>query len=97
MLNPETNSLSPSLKSNGVRLVSAKHVTNHIKYTNGKKEIHPPIVINSEFKEIEFIEIIQKKIKEPIIVSYDTNWATDRKLPKLENKHAEDQPINKRG
>ena len=30
-LNPDTNSDSPSAKSNGVRLVSAKFVTNHIK------------------------------------------------------------------
>lgn len=30
VLNPETNSDSPSAKSNGVRLVSAKQVINHI-------------------------------------------------------------------
>lgn len=30
ILNPETSSLSPSAKSNGARLVSAKHLTNHI-------------------------------------------------------------------
>lgn len=30
VLNPETNSDSPSAKSNGVRLVSAKVVVNHI-------------------------------------------------------------------
>lgn len=29
-LNPDTNSDSPSAKSNGLRLVSAKHVINHI-------------------------------------------------------------------
>lgn len=29
-LNPETNSLSPSTKSNGVRLDSAKHVISHM-------------------------------------------------------------------
>lgn len=33
ILNPETNSDSPSAKSNGVRLVSAKLVTNHITTT----------------------------------------------------------------
>jgi hypothetical protein len=31
-LNPDTNSDSPSAKSNGVRLVSARLVTNHIKH-----------------------------------------------------------------
>jgi hypothetical protein len=30
ILNPETSSDSPSAKSNGVRLVSAKHEINHI-------------------------------------------------------------------
>lgn len=30
VLNPETNSLSPSAKSNGARLVSAKVVQNHV-------------------------------------------------------------------
>jgi hypothetical protein len=34
-LNPDTNSDSPSAKSNGVRLVSAKFVINHIMVING--------------------------------------------------------------
>lgn len=33
VLNPDTSSDSPSAKSNGVRLVSAKHVINHITAT----------------------------------------------------------------
>jgi len=37
-LNPDTNSDSPSAKSNGVRLVSAKQEINHIP-TKGKKII----------------------------------------------------------
>ena len=41
VLNPETSSDSPSAKSNGVRLVSAKQVTNHIAPSGIiTKEIH---------------------------------------------------------
>lgn len=38
ILNPETNSDSPSAKSNGVRLVSAKVVVNHV--INKGRTIH---------------------------------------------------------
>lgn len=36
-MNPETNSDSPSAKSNGVRLVSAKIVVNHINVSGRNK------------------------------------------------------------
>lgn len=39
-LNPETNSDSPSAKSKGVRFVSAKLDTNHIKLKGNKKKIN---------------------------------------------------------
>lgn len=45
-LNPETNSDSPSAKSNGVRLVSARLVMNHIR-NNG--------IISSIIHDIHFI------------------------------------------
>ena len=35
VLNPDTSSLSPSAKSNGVRLVSAKIITNQMKDKGG--------------------------------------------------------------
>lgn len=38
-LNPETNSDSPSAKSKGVRLVSAKSITNHITLSKGNLKI----------------------------------------------------------
>jgi len=37
ILNPETNSDSPSEKSKGVRLVSARSKTNHITLKKGRK------------------------------------------------------------
>ena len=45
MLNPETNSDSPSEKSKGVRLVSAKSSTNHIIVKHGRE-----ILIIAPFK-----------------------------------------------
>lgn len=44
ILNPETNSDSPSAKSKGARLVSAIQVTNHIKET-GKSRKHSQTVL----------------------------------------------------
>jgi hypothetical protein len=40
ILNPETNSDSPSTKSKGVRLVSAKQETNHTKDNGNVKKIN---------------------------------------------------------
>ena len=40
ILNPETNSLSPSAKSNGARFVSARHVIN--------QQISTTIVVNQK-------------------------------------------------
>lgn len=39
VLNPETNSLSPSAKSNGARLVSAIHVKSHNKAIGDKVKV----------------------------------------------------------
>merc|ERR1712033_153028 len=53
VLNPETNSDSPSEKSNGVRLVSAKLVVNQIKNRGKHIKKMPPnlyIYINIKFK-----------------------------------------------
>jgi len=44
-LNPDTNSDSPSAKSKGVRLVSARFVINHIKNKGLIKIIHHDILI----------------------------------------------------
>jgi hypothetical protein len=51
VLNPDTNSDSPSAKSKGVRLVSAKLVINHIR---ARGEI---INIIQDMKFIEMIDI----------------------------------------
>ena len=58
ILNPETSSDFPSAKSNGVRLVSAKHEINHIP-TIGEKTIH---LIQSLFEYDIMFKLRQKLI-----------------------------------
>lgn len=81
MLNPETNSLSPSAKSNGERLVSAKQEINHIKNTgkNIKKygkdffKNEPNLYLNSRLQG--------KKIMIIRETSYEIVWAAPRTEP----------------
>lgn len=82
VLNPETNSDSPSAKSKGVRLVSARVVINQIK-TIG---IIINIGIDLRFEAYKFIlneqwiRITDKKIK-AIEISYEIVWAILRNAP----------------
>jgi hypothetical protein len=64
VLNPETNSLSPSAKSKGVRLVSANKIINHIKNNLGKIS---SVKFNSQGL-ICFIEIKFKLMSKDIII-----------------------------
>lgn len=59
VLNPDTNSLSPSAKSNGVRFVSAKSVTNHTKNKIGKNKATE----DKELKNINWKSNLLIKIK----------------------------------
>lgn len=83
ILNPETNSDSPSAKSNGVRFVSAKLVIYHIR-NNGLI-----IIISHENKwfVILCMSIVNNKVNahnkiNVIDTSYEIVWATPRKAPK---------------
>jgi len=83
MLNPETSSDSPSAKSKGVRLVSAKEEIKNI-ITIGMKIIS---FLQKEFRcEIcrRFISMHKLKKKRRIranLTSYETVWAIPRNLP----------------
>lgn len=70
VLNPETNSLSPSAKSKGVRLSSAKEEINHIKIIteNITKGINFCVLIN--FKKLK---LLLKNIIEIIINTRETS------------------------
>ncbi len=82
VLNPDTSSDSPSAKSNGVRLVSANVVVNHI--INRGNDIIPihdfclvEMVVQSIWCSISRVEI---KIS-AILTSYEIVCATPRSLP----------------
>jgi hypothetical protein len=97
-LYPETNSDSPSARSKGVRLVSAKVEMNHItkrgKHGNNnhtpnfwveenEKSLHPPT-----------ININGSKIS-PNLTSYEIAWATARSAPKRAYLEFEAHPAPK--
>lgn len=72
ILNPDTNSDSPSAKSNGARLVSANIVINH-KINNGINRITRGVkTINIfKFKSILIYKIITLIIIKAILISYE--------------------------
>lgn len=82
ILNPDTNSDSPSAKSNGARLVSANIVINH-KINNGINRITRGVkTINIfKFKSILIYKIITLIIIKAILISYEIVWATPRNAP----------------
>lgn len=97
VLNPETNSDSPSAWSNGVRLVSANVVITHI--MNIVKIINKGGVI--WFKEIKFMLNDFRRIREEskisvIDTSYEMVWATLRSAPNNEYLEFEDHPAPNR-
>ena len=93
VLNPDTNSDSPSARSNGVRLVSAKFVMNHI--------IKMGIFINI-IQEVMWFDIVCISIVKIIIIldnkimdmdtSYEIVCATPRNDPSKEYLELDLQP-----
>lgn len=83
ILNPETNSDSPSAKSKGARLVSATQVANHIKATGNIKNPNQTVSCNSFNSKKLKVATKNKgnnKIK-AILTSYEIVWAIARNLP----------------
>lgn len=65
-LNPETSSDSPSAKSNGLRLVSAKQEINHTPATGGSRKASQTwdwcvLKLNKSISEYKNILVINKK------------------------------------
>ena len=82
VLNPDTSSDSPSAKSKGVRLVSAKAVTNQINPLKGTKKIKGTASILTKETIFNLIISIKGEIKIKIILtSYEIDWAIPRKAP----------------
>lgn len=80
-LKPETSSDSPSAKSKGVRLVSARLVINQIVAKGININLtHDTIVIFVKSIVISIIRALSK-IKD-ILTSYEMVWATPRNAPR---------------
>lgn len=98
ILNPETNSLSPSLKSKGVRLVSANKLIINIKVMRG---LRIPILISWRCLNTKKFKHSPRIIKVIIIVAKDNSkemvWATPRILPIIANLLLDLQPLKKIG
>ena len=82
VLNPETSSDSPSAKSNGARLVSAKIDINHIILAIGikiKAQLNNDCVKSVKLN-VCAVNKTESKIK-VILTSYEIVWAIPRNLP----------------
>lgn len=95
MLNPDTSSLSLSIKSKGLRFISAKmHKT--VKAINGK--IAKPALIKTKKKNCKILSLFI--IKNPpnkrnlSLISYEIDWEIERKLAKKGYFEDEKNPIN---
>lgn len=85
VLNPETSSLSPSAKSNGVRFNSANtemiHIVNLTKKNIKKNSFWNWLNFKNFIEKIIVILLIIIKIKD---TSYEIVWARARILPRRE-------------
>lgn len=96
-LNPDTNSDSPSAKSNGLRLVSARHVINQIiiriMFPQKNDNKFCVIEICDNLYELDIITI--NKINKKKETSYEIIWATLRIDPMCLYLELADQPISR--
>ena len=94
-LNPDTISDSPSAKSKGARLVSARQVINQTKHTGNRKRqikyLYLDIVFNSR---TSFILSTQSRIR-AIETSYEIVWAIARSLPRRAYFELDDHPASR--
>lgn len=82
-LNPETSSDSPSVRSNGARLVSARVEINHIMARGHVGKISHRcswVVISVDRVNDPFIRSTDRRIMARV-TSYEMVWATARKAP----------------
>jgi hypothetical protein len=83
VLNPDTSSDSPSARSNGVRFVSARFVTNHIIAIGIIMNIdHDDMLIFMNDIFIEWCSIRHVIMIRAIDTSYEIVWAILRKAPR---------------
>jgi hypothetical protein len=98
VLNPETSSLSPSAKSNGVRFNSAKTEIIHLKHGIKKTKNQKYFCIIDKQKILREKEInILKRIIKINETSYEIVCARNRILPKEQKLEFDDHPAIKLG
>lgn len=96
VLNPETNSDSPSAKSKGVRLVSARVVVNQHKNRRGNNRIFQ--VVDDFVMWVMVRDVNTRRglrIIRDILTSYEIVWATPRSAPSKAYLELENQPAPK--
>jgi hypothetical protein len=95
-LNPDTSSDSPSAKSNGVRLVSARLVINHI-IANGEiiSIIHERVLDEIMARSICMFRMRADNKISDILTSYEIVCATPRRAPSKAYLELEHQPAMK--
>ena len=94
VLNPDTNSLSPSAKSKGARLSSARQVIIQMGAITGIRIEGVGIaslILCSSSSDLKIIRI-NKRVKD-ILTSYEMVWATPRNAPKREYFEFEAHPL----
>lgn len=94
VLNPDTNSLSPSARSNGVRFVSARSVVNQI---NNRGGVHRKLLNGLDVNivcKLNDVRNISNEIKiKAILTSYEIVCATLRNAPRREYFELDDHPL----
>lgn len=93
-LNPETSSDSPSVRSNGVRLVSASVDVNHIiasGHDGSSSHMGSCVVVNA-FIEYPPVMVAIDIMINPSVISYEITCATARMAPIRGYLEFDDQP-----
>jgi len=93
VLNPETNSDSPSAKSKGVRLVSARVVVNQVVARRGSINVSGVRWLACSLNRLrEYIKIRGDRRIRAILTSYEIVWAALRSAPRRAYFELEAQP-----
>jgi hypothetical protein len=96
ILNPDTSSDSPSDRSKGVRLVSAKRVMNQSNMIGNKNKIAGLVVDREEkLNDKVFTKASKQRRIKAILISYEIVWAILRSAPNKEYLELEDHPASK--
>lgn len=96
VLNPDTSSDSPSVKSKGVRFVSAKAVINQVMARGHNSIVSPNDIRSLIVLKLRVARIISGvSITKAIVTSYEIVWAILRRAPRSAYLLFDDQPLNK--